>query len=216
MAIQGIKNVTMDSRVLQVCGSINFKGITEEDKPKMLERLFDTFKSSQFVENYYYIVHDDTDTWHIHYIIEIDRQKRIKTLLHWLADGISVSPQAVNIQALGSLSKYLEYCLHWTNESKEEGKKEYVLTNWISNCPYDYIDNVIANGENELTAVRLIAIVLECEANKPRIMKTLGLKAYHKYRSEIRDICECEWSERVKQEKREDILKKELEKEIPF
>ena len=137
------KNITMDSRVSAVCGSINFKEFKHCDLPKIIVELESKLLNSrEWVENYYLIFHDDTETPHIHYIIELCGSIRIKTILNKL-ENLGYNRESVNIGKLGYLSSMLKYFLHLTDDSLEEGKKIYPIDSIISNMSYEFISNYI-------------------------------------------------------------------------
>ena len=104
-------NVTLDTRVIACCGSINFKEFTHKELPSILKTFVDNVEKCLFVENYYVIAHDDSDTPHIHYVLELNSQKRLKTLLNDF-EKLGYNRNSVNIDKLGFLNSSLKYMLH--------------------------------------------------------------------------------------------------------
>lgn len=206
---------TMESRVIAIFGSINFSESTHSDLPQILKSFVDKVESCLFVENYYVIAHDDTNTPHIHYILELSTQKRLKTLLNDF-EKLGYNRNAVNIGKLGVLCESLRYMLHMTEESINDGKKKYLIDNLVSNMPIEYIENCLASEDDNFNVDRLIAICLECDGNKVSIMRKLGLSIYHKYRFEINDILNYEMTLRFARDKERDRREKEKLNELPF
>lgn len=204
--------INMDSRVIACCGSINFKDKTHSDLPNILKEFVGKVTSCLFVENYYCISHDDTDTPHIHYVLELNAQKRLKTLLNDF-EKLGYNRGAVNIDKLGFLNSSLKYFLHQTDDSIKDGKKQYSIDNIVSNMPYEYLENCICSDDDTLNVDRLIAICLECEGNKVMIMRKLGLKLYHKFRCEINDVLNYEYTLRLARDKERERRRND---DLPF
>lgn len=205
----------VDKRYTAFVGSINYRDYKHSDLPMLLEKLVNLFESIEWIENYYCISHDETDKPHIHYVIELSVQKRRKTMLNdferWGFDRDSV-----NCKPLGYLHSSLRYFLHIDEKSVEEGKKQYTIDCIVSNMSQFYITTVINDEDDEVTTDKLINLCLDCDGNKVNIMRSLGLKTYHKYRSEISDILNYEYGLRVAREKERDRRKKEMLDSLPF
>ena len=208
-------NVTMESRVIACCGSVNFIEYTHRDLPILLKNMESNFKECCFIENYYIIAHYDTDTPHIHYALELTGQKRLKTLLNDF-ERMGYPRGSVNIDKLGFLNAYIKYMLHITEESKEDGKELYKLESLISSMPYEYLNDLLYLDDDEWNVDRLIQVCIECEGNKISIMRRLGLKTYHKWRSEIAEILNYEWSLRFARDNERKRREEENSKELPF
>ena len=201
------KNVTMDSRVSAVCGSINFIEYKHEDLPTLIVELEKKLlANSEWVENYYLIFHDDTDTPHIHYILELVGSIRIKTILNKL-ENLGYNRESVNIGKLGFLSSMLKYFLHLTEDSLEEGKKVYPIEAILSNMSYEFISNYIECFDDVMTTERLIAICYECNFKNIEIMKRLGLATFHKWRYEINLIKDSEYWVQISHDKANNVDK---------
>ena len=207
--------VTLDSRVLACVGSINFKEYKHSDLPKLIEELEKHLVQCKWVENYYLIYHDETDTPHIHYVLELSGQKRLKTLLNDF-ERMGYNREAINIDKLGFLSASIRYFIHIDEESIANNKKLYSLDNIISNMPYEYLEDLINLEDDEMNAERLINICIECDGNHVSIMKRLGLKRYHKYRCEINDILNYDYALRFARDKERERRKQELFDKLPF
>jgi len=200
-------NTNQDTRVLACVGSINFREYKHCDLPSLAEKLTNLFERWLFVENYYLIWHDDTDTPHIHYVLELTGQKRLKTLLNdFEREGYNRA--SINIDKLGFLNASLKYFLHQTEEAIEDGKKIYPLEAIISNLSIEALADIISLDEDVLTAERLIQICLECNTQID-VMKRLGLKCFHKHRYEVdliyKWISTLRYKRDIAREKKEDI-----------
>lgn len=208
-----VKNdVTMDTRVIACVGSINFKEYTKEDLPVLLMNLTNHLDNLSFVENYYLIAHNETDTPHIHYALELTGQKRLKTLLNDFS-RLGYNRESVNIDKLGFLNATIKYFLHADEESIKEGKKLYQLEDIVTNMPYEYLEDLLCLDDDEMNTERLIQICIECEGNKIQIMRRLGLKTFHKWRCEIDVILNYEMGLRYARDKERERRKND---DLPF
>lgn len=208
-----VKNyVTMDTRVIACVGSINFKEYTKEDLPVLLMNLTNKLDNLSFVENYYLIAHNETDTPHIHYALELTGQKRLKTLLNDFS-RLGYNRESVNIDKLGFLNATIKYFLHADEESIKEGKKLYQLEDIVTNMPYEYLEDLLCLDDDEMNTERLIQICIECEGNKIQIMRRLGLKTFHKWRCEIDVILNYEMGLRYARDKERERRKND---DLPF
>lgn len=205
-------NVTLDNRVLSCCGSVNFADLTHKDLPRLLCDMEMKFKQCAWIENYYLIAHYETDTPHIHYVLELTGQKRLKTLLNDF-EKFGYNRLAVNIDKLGFLSSQLRYFLHKDEESIKEGKQQYEVDDIVSSMCYEYLIDMISLEDDNMTAERLIQICIESDGNKIKIMKRLGLKEFHKWRFEIADILNYEYSLRLARDKERERRKLD---DLPF
>lgn len=186
---------TLDTRVMCCCGSINYNNCDRsEDSIMNIRKTFiamcDTI--DRVIENYYFILHFDTDIVHIHYILELSNQVRLKSMLNHLESLLKVNRNAINIDKCVSVSNYLKYMLHLTDLSIDDGKEVYSSDDIYSNLCDDIVQNYIDCDDNGLSIERLIDI---CFTSKDliEIMRKLGLKTYHKYRYEIKDILDREY-----------------------
>lgn len=180
-------NVTLESRVVACCGSVNFIDMPKNLLPSLVENMENKFKGCNWIENYYLIGHNETDTLHIHYILELSGQKRLKTLLNDF-EKFGYHRNAVNIDKLGFLSAHLRYFLHLDEESIKENKKIYHIEDIVSSMPYEYISDMISLEDDKMTTERLIQICVDSGGNLISIMKRLGLEKFHKWRNEINVI----------------------------
>lgn len=208
-----VKNdVTMDTRVIACVGSINFKEYSQSDLPVLLENLSNHLDNLSFVENYYLIAHNETDTPHIHYALELTGQKRLKTLLNDFS-RLGYNRESVNIDKLGFLNATIKYFIHADEESIKEGKKLYQLDDIVTNMPYEYLEDLLCLDDDEMNTERLIQICIECEGNKIQIMRRLGLKTFHKWRCEIDVILNYEMGLRYARDKERERRKND---DLPF
>lgn len=206
---------TIESRVVSCTGSINFREYKHSDLPSLLQVLEGNLKNAKYVENYYLIAHYDSDTPHIHYIIEFTGSVRLKTMLNNF-ERMGYNREAVNIKKLGFLNAMIKYFLHLTEDSKEEGKEEYKLDCIISSMPYEYLENLLLLDDDELNVDRLVEVCLECDGHIVKIMKTLGLKLYHKWRFEIKEILNYEYALRYVRDEERKRREEEKINELPF
>lgn len=207
--------VTMESRVMSCCGSINFRDNTIEELPSLIKELEEKLINLSFVDSYYLIYHNETDTPHIHYIIELTCQKRLKTLLNDF-EKMGYVRESVNIDKLGFLNAQIKYVLHIDEDSIKEGKKIYPVGALVSNMSEYYLDYLITQDDDDLNVDKLVTICLDCEGNKVKIMRVLGLKEYHKWRNEISDILNYEYSLRLAREKESARREEEKISLLPF
>lgn len=208
-------NVTIETRVTACVGSINFRDFTKDDLPSLVEDLENKLKVLSFVDSYYLIAHDETDTPHIHYVIELTCQKRLKTLLNDF-EKMGYSRESVNIDKLGFLNASIKYFLHIDDDSVEEGKKLYSISQIVSNMSEYYLSLLITQDDDEINVDKLITICLDCDGNKVKIMRVLGLKTYHKWRNEISDILNYEYMLIGARAKEEERRNKEKLDSLPF
>lgn len=204
--------VTMESRVVACTGSINFKEYPHSELPKLICELENHLLNLPFVENYYLIAHNETDTPHIHFVIEFTGQKRLKTILNDF-ERLGYNKKSVNVDKLGFLNATLKYFLHIDEKSIEEGKKIYPMSSIVTNMSEEFIADYIHLEDDNLNTDRLIQICLECDGNQVAIMRRLGLSVFHKWRNEILVILNYEYGLRTA---RENERKRRKEDDLPF
>ena len=170
---------TLDTRCMKMSGVISLRDYTQEETTKLLGNLFTFFVNSS-LDSFYYILHTDSDTLHIHYLVVLKRITRLKTFLNRLSDGLNLPSLAISIDKCSSINAMLRYFLHIG-----EDKKKYFITDIYSNMPRDYIDNLISTDDDCLDFARLVCILIDCK-DEIQAMEKLGLKTFHKYRYEIK------------------------------
>ena len=205
-------NVTLESRVVAICGSINFIEYNHTDLPSLIRELESKLKCCSWVENYYLISHYETDTPHIHYAIEFTGNKRLKTALNDF-ERLGYRRESVNIDKLGFLSATLRYFLHLDEESIKEGKQQYQVLDIVSSMPYEYISDMISLEDDKLNVEKLIQICIDCGGNKIQIMRRLGLDLFHKWRYEINEILNYDTSLRFARDKERE---RRINDDLPF
>ena len=180
----------LDTRVMSSFGSINYKESNVEDMKHTIIQLSNFFDNYIPCEDYYLIIHDDTDTLHIHYLIKLNKQVRLSTIINCLSDSLCINPLAINIDKCRGFNNCLRYMLHIDESSKIENKKIFSTSDIISNRDKNYIDTLIqCDDEEDISWESLIRAVVRYSKTSD-LIKHLGLKVYHKYRFEIRDLLE--------------------------
>lgn len=176
----------LDTRVMSCFGSINFSNPSDLDI-KLIESFFNDYTN---VEDYFFIKHDDTETLHIHYLLKLNKQVRLSTLINFISTGIGVNPLAINIDKCRGFNSCLRYMLHIDDSSKLENKKIFSTSDIISNRSENEIITLTqCDDEEDLSWESLVRAVVRYSKTSD-LIKHLGLKAYHKYRFEIRDLLE--------------------------
>lgn len=176
----------LDCRVMSAFGSIN---INDVDKLHLNIDVFQKFlKSVDNISDYFLIAHDDTNTFHIHYLIKLRRQTRLSTIINMLADGLTINTLAINIDKCRGFNQCLRYMIHIDSASKIENKKVYNVVDIVSNHNIDDITSLLqCDDENDISWESLIKGVIRFNKVSD-LIKYFGLKNYHKYRFEIRDL----------------------------
>ena len=153
------KVIPLTTKCIRMFGSVNFndeyldklKFINSEKYLQLLRARFqETITSNNKIMEYYFILHTETDTIHIHFAIILKVQVQLSTMLNYLADSLGVNSLAVNITRMDSLCGSLRYFLHKDKESIELNKKmyeesdiihnqsEFILKNYLNSKMYMY------------------------------------------------------------------------------
>lgn len=178
----------LDTRVNKAFGSVNLKDWDSTAIDQLSVVVETIFKNYVPLTDYFFIWHTETDTLHFHFLIFLSKQVRLSTIINYISDSMGISSLAVNIDMCRGVSLCLRYMLHIDDTSKIENKKIYNYNDFISNHDISYIDQLIQmDEEDEVTTQTLINLVIKY-SSKVDIMYALGLKTYHKYRSEIKDM----------------------------
>lgn len=182
------KTNKLDQKVLVAFGSVN---LNDDDKNRLSITDFANYFGSYIpCSDYYLITHDDTDTFHIHYLIKLNRQVRLGTIINFMADGLSINPLAINIDKCRGLNLCLRYMLHIDDSSKLENKKVFNVSDMVSNRDMNFITTLIeCDDDDEISWEKLVKAVVKYNKTS-ELIKFLGLHAYHKYRFEIKDLLE--------------------------
>lgn len=177
--INKTKNVPFDSKQTEMIGNVQL-GQYYTDDIVQIRKDFDNLFSSfdfRFVDSYYFIVHDtnnglDSEYIHVHFILLLKGQVRLNTVCNRIAEGLNVSPLAISITVLISIVGALKYWLHITEESKEDGKKEYQPYEIISNESDLIIEGYLESESKDNVSIRLIKqLVVECELKSDVLLK---------------------------------------------
>lgn len=119
---------------------------------------------------------------HIHIVINLNTKIRKNTLLNKLV-MLGFPSDIFTIERINNYTKMLRYLVHKDNKEKTQYSPMEVITN----C-----ENVFTTALNfesdELTAEKLLHLVLINKGNKYLIMRDLGLNLYIKYRNLLSDI----------------------------
>lgn len=178
----------LETRVISAFGSINLNGV--ENSAIFMKLLANFFEDYAVCEEYYLIEHNETETLHIHYLIRLNKQVRLSTLINLISDGMNINPLAINIDKCRGFNQCLRYMLHIDDSSKLENKKVYQVSDIVSSSDEKNIINLIQSDDDlDLSWELLIKAVIKYSRTSD-LIKYLGLKNYHKYRFEIKDLIE--------------------------
>lgn len=207
----------LDRFVYYACGSVNFDNITLH-KETLLDLFVQFADSYSKISKYYFIAHDDTEVFHIHFIYYLSSQVRLMTIFNKMRDffvsknKLIRNEGGINLMKCESINAHLRYFLHIDDKSKKEGKKQYELEDIVSNDDIDIIEGLINSRKGEIDAYYLRDCVLDC-ANDFELMNKLGLKVFHKYRYEIDILKEMRISlVNMRNQERND----RLDEDLPF
>lgn len=153
------------------------------------------FLNSGNVETYAYIGHDkdiDEDGHpkfrHIHLLIVFKEglKPRLSTTLNRLSQVTGVDTLDIDLQVADNVEGCIRYCVHrgWND------KYQYNVNDMQTNLDASELDAILTTEKECVTASYLITCCKVNGFSSVAIMRTLGLKAYMKYRNAIRDICE--------------------------
>lgn len=210
------KSWTIEDRVGAVFGVLSLREAkTDMDLASELRSLELILQQYRFCENYYLIAHHETETNHIHFVIEFSGTKRLKTVLNDF-ERFGYNREAVSIRPLGFLNSAIKYMIHYDESSIEDGKLKYSLDQIVSNMSYEYLETLLLMDDDRLSFDRLVEICTDCDFNIMKIGTKLGLDTYRVYRQVIRDICDQEYRLRLIREKSESVRTERLRKELPF
>lgn len=182
MAEKEFKN-KLDTRVLCAFGSIN-----DNDKILTIESIKKMFIDFVNVSDFYFICHDDTNTLHYHYLIKLKKQTRLSTIINFIADYLSINTLAINIDKCRGFNQCLRYMLHIDDSSKIDNKKVFDVADIVSNDNIENINNFLQSDDDDLMSFEFLIKGVLKYSKTSDLIKYFGLKNYHKYRFEIRDL----------------------------
>ena len=175
----------LDLKVYSCFGSIN-------DNEKILNEnmIAEFFTNYAPCQDYFIIKHDDTETLHYHYLLKLSKQVRLSTIINFISSGLNINPLAVNIDKCRGFNICLRYMIHVDDSSKLDNKKVYEPNNIVSNRQLSEVINLLqCDDDDEISWEVLIKGVIRYSKTSD-LIKFFGLKNYHKYRFEIRDLLE--------------------------
>lgn len=175
----------LDTRCIRMCGVITIYQNKGQSHSSLLPKLLNYCNCGRFV-HYYFILHDDTDELHYHFILILAATTRLNTILNGMADVLGIDVIQIGIEKLTNLNAKLRYFLH-LEESAE--KKRYNVDNIYSDESITRLEDYINTDDDILSSERLFQLVLTYQ-NEIDLMHYLGLSVYHKYRYEIKTLLE--------------------------
>lgn len=177
----------LDKRVMSIAGTIYLWQYSREE---IQNALYHFCRDNDFVLHYYYIYHDDeSDKLHFHYVLRLNRAIRLLTMLNNFETffknqlGNAFDRDQVSVEGLTDLNAYLRYFIHL----EYDDKKPYRPCDIYSDETLSMIEGYINSEGYELTAERLFAYIINSETLDDLMLK-MGLKAFHKYRYEIKEL----------------------------
>lgn len=177
----------LDRKVSRVCGVLNLsKDSTYDEMVSFREKFIVGMENYDYCLNYFVILHDDSDTLHLHYIVLLQKPRRVINTLNDIAQIMGIEQNQVSIDVLSNLNAQLRYFVHLN-----EDKKQYPVTDIKSNLSLPQVSELINNTSQAvpLSSIQLITYVL-LYPHEADLMVVLGLDTYHKYRSEIKMLYE--------------------------
>lgn len=172
--------------VSHAMGSVNFRDFASFQKDTIKSVFLEFVKSLGDCDNYYFILHDDTDILHIHYYLHFprDKRKRCITICNKARDILNLDINAIFCDKCSSPSSWLRYVLHLTKESQEDGKKEYEVDDLVTDFSLEIINSMLNSVKGAIDFDYLVSVVLSCTYDSD-IMEKLTIPVFHKYRYEI-------------------------------
>lgn len=146
-------------------------------------------------EIYAFIGHDkdvddegSTKFRHIHLLVVLkkDTRSRLITTLNRISDVVGIDPTDIDIEVADNVDECIRYCVHKGYETKYQYPIDELQTNLDP-------DELAAVMTKEIATMSANYLITACKINgysAIALMRSLGLKAYMKYRNAIRDICE--------------------------
>ena len=105
-------SLNWSDRVMCLCGSINLRDYCVLDKTNLATKLLDLFDTLSAVRDYYFIFHDCTQTFHVHYVLCFVKQQYVSAIVNKLCETLNVEVEAVNYKKLLHRNAHLRYVLH--------------------------------------------------------------------------------------------------------
>ena len=195
MGTKANKTPSLEDKVMLACGSVNYAryGSERDDATilSLVNLMIACFQGYTPIDEWFIIPHTETDTLHIHFVLKLSKQVRLKTLLYRMSVDLQENTLAINIKKMSSINAQLRYDLHIDDDSISKGKKMYDIKDYFSNMTTDVIQSYIDSDDDSFSFFRLIEIIMKLPIrDEVYLMSSIGLKMYHKYRYEIRQCFE--------------------------
>ena len=197
------KIIPLDTKCIRMFGSVNFNeqyvdGLKLQDNEKyqllLKARFQEKLTNNKYVMEYYFIIHYETDTLHIHFALILKAQVQLSTMLNYLADSLGVNSLAVNITRLDSLCGALRYFLHKDRESIELGKKMYDESDMVHNqSDFIYKNYLNSNSDDDISIPHLVYLALGCSCESEIYLHLESTKFCNKYKYLIHTI----WNDKL-------------------
>ena len=200
------------------CGLVNFDIKTIDDKEELMNKFLLFCDSYNKIINYYLICHDETDVIHIHFVFYSISQVQLATYFNKMRDWfvykhkLTRDEYGIQIEKCESINAHLRYFLHQDKDSIASNKKQYELSDIISNVDEDVIDTLIHSKKGQIDAYYLRDAVLDCHDDF-ELMIRLGLAVYHRYYREIETL---RGMRSVLILQREEERKERIKEDLPF
>lgn len=198
------------------CGILDFDTKTIEDKSELLYAVNDFCEGYNKISKYYFILHDDADVIHIHFIFYSVSQVQLMTYFNKLRKHLvpkyTRNEYGISIEKCEDFNAYLKYIVHQDAKSIKESKKQYSIEDIISNDSVELIDNYIHSKRGVIDAYYLRDCILDYPDDFDLMVK-LGLSVFHKYWKEIDMLRSMRASLAMR---REEEKKEDLSARVPF
>lgn len=162
----------LDKKCMEFFGNVQLGKYYTQDYVQIRKDFDNFFKDKKEIYSYYFILHDDSDYLHVHFIICCSIQVRPITWLNKMADSLQVSEQAISITKLRSIVGAIKYVLHKSEESIEDGKKEYDVHELLSNENDLVIQGYLeSESDNNLSLSLIRDLVVSCDLKSDVILR---------------------------------------------
>lgn len=180
---KAFKQVPFDSKQTEMFGVVQLGDYYTNDFVQIRKDFDDCFSSFPFVDSYMFIVHDDSEHIHVHFILLLKIQVRLNTMCNKLSEKLNVNNLAISITKLVSIVGSLKYFLHLTEESLEDGKKIYDKLEILSNESHLIIEGYLDSESSDNVSVSLIRqLVIECDLKSDVLIRLRSDKLIRKNR----------------------------------
>lgn len=177
------KEVPFDSKQTEMLGNIQLGDFPTQDLNEIRKIFTQKFNEIYVADSWYFIVHDDSDHLHVHFILLLKGQVRLCTMCNKLAEMFDVNPLAISITRLKSIVGSLKYWLHITPESIEDGKKPYPASEIISTDSDLVIQGYLDSESDNNISLRLIRqLIIESDIKSDVLIKLNNDKLIKKNR----------------------------------